>query len=157
MASLKEVRNRITSISSTQQITKAMKMVAAAKLKRAQDNIIQLRPYANKLQDILQNVSASASENVETVYSTKRHVEKVLIVVVTSDRGLCGGFNSSIFKGVTNLINEKYTSIKKENLTLLSIGKKGYEYFQRRDFNMINDYVSFFQDVSFDNEFGRNQ
>lgn len=151
MASLKEVRNRITSISSTQQITKAMKMVAAAKLKRAQDNIIQLRPYANKLQDILQNVSSTASENVETVYSTKRNVEKVLVVVVTSDRGLCGGFNSSIFKGVTTLISEKYSSIKKENITLLSIGKKGYEFFDRRDFNVINNHVAFFQDISFDN------
>lgn len=150
MASLKEVRNRITSISSTQQITKAMKMVAAAKLKRAQDNIIQLRPYAGKLQEILQNVSSS-SESVETVYSTKRSVEKVLIVVVTSDRGLCGGFNSNIFKGVSNLINEKYSSIKKENLTLLSFGKKGKEFFERRDFNILSDYVNFFQDVSFDN------
>jgi len=152
MANLKEVRNRITSISSTQQITKAMKMVSAAKLKRAQDNIIQLRPYANKLQEILQNVSASVSENADTVYSTKRTVEKVLIIVVTSDRGLCGGFNSSIFKGVNNLINEKYTDVKDSgNLTLMSVGKKGHEFFERRDFNIYDKHMTFFQDISFDN------
>lgn len=151
MASLKEVRNRITSISSTQQITKAMKMVAAAKLKRAQDNIIQLRPYADKLQEILQNVSSSASDDVQTVYSTKRNVEKVLVVVVTSDRGLCGGFNSSIFKAVTNLVNEKYSDINKAgNLTLLSVGKKGMEFFARRDFKINNDYTNFFLNISFE-------
>ena len=152
MASLKEVRNRITSISSTQQITKAMKMVAAAKLKRAQDNIVQLRPYAGKLQEILQNVSSSASEGAETVYSTQRPVEKVLVVVVTSDRGLCGGFNSSILKAVTNLVNDKYADINNAgNLTLMSVGKKGNEFFERRDFNIVGDYTNFFQDISFDN------
>ena len=152
MASLKEVRNRITSISSTQQITKAMKMVAAAKLKRAQDNIIQLRPYAEKLQEILQNVSSSASEGTETVYSSKRTVEKVLIVVVTSDRGLCGGFNTSIFKGVSSLIEEKYSAIHKAGgVTLMSIGKKGNEFFARRNFSIKGDYTELFSDISFDN------
>lgn len=152
MANLKEVRNRISSISSTQQITKAMKMVSAAKLKRAQDNIIQLRPYADKLQEILQNVSASVSEGADTVYSTKRTVENVLIIVVTSDRGLCGGFNSSIFKGVSSLIKEKYADINESgNLTLMSVGKKGHEYFERRDFNIYDKHLGFFQDVSFEN------
>lgn len=151
MANLKEVRNRITSVSSTQQITKAMKMVSAAKLKRAQDNIIKLRPYANKLQEILQNVSASASEGVETTYSQVRPVNNVLIVVVTSDRGLCGGFNSSVTKAVTQLVNHKYVSHRDSgNIKLLSVGKKGNEFFTRRDFDIIGDYTQLFSDISFD-------
>ena len=152
MANLKEVRNRIDSISSTQQITKAMKMVAAAKLKRAQDNIIQLRPYAQKLGEILKNVTSSASEGAETVYSTVRPVEKVLIVVVTSDRGLCGGFNSSILKTVSNLINSKYKAQNEAgDLELLPVGKKGLEFFERRNFKMITDYSTLFGRLSFDN------
>lgn len=151
MANLKEVRNRITSVSSTQQITKAMKMVSAAKLKRAQDNIIKLRPYANKLQEILQNVSASASEGVETAYSQVRPVNNVLIVVVTSDRGLCGGFNSSVTKAVIQLVNTKYASHRDSgNIKLLSVGKKGNEFFARRDFDVIGDYTQLFSDISFD-------
>ena len=151
MANLKEVRNRITSVGSTQQITKAMKMVSAAKLKRAQDNIIQLRPYAGKLQEILQNVSSATSDDMDTVYSTKRNVENVLIVVVTSDRGLCGGFNSSIFKAVTKVIDEKYADINKSgNLTLMSVGKKGHEFFERRNFNIVGDYTQLFNKISFD-------
>lgn len=152
MANLKEVRNRIDSIRSTQQITKAMKMVAAAKLKRAQDSIIQLRPYAQKLGEILTNVSSSTSEGIETVYSTSRPVEKVLIVVVTSDRGLCGGFNSSILKGVTALIEDKYAEQHKAgNLELMCIGKKGFEYFERRNYIINSDYSTLFGNLSFDN------
>jgi len=152
MANLKEVRNRIDSISSTQQITKAMKMVAAAKLKRAQDNIIQLRPYATKLSEILTNLSSSTSDNDESVYSTKRNVEKVLVVVVTSDRGLCGGFNSSIFKAVNTVIENKYKAQNEVgNLTLLPVGKKGLEFFERRKFKMITDYSTLFGKLTFDN------
>ena len=152
MANLKEVRNRIDSISSTQQITKAMKMVAAAKLKRAQDNIIQLRPYATKLSEILTNLSSSTSDNDESVYSTKRNVEKVLVVVVTSDRGLCGGFNSSIFKAVNTVIENKYKAQNEAgNLTLLPVGKKGLEFFERRNFKMITDYSTLFGKLTFDN------
>lgn len=152
MANLKEVRNRIDSISSTQQITKAMKMVAAAKLKRAQDNIIQMRPYAQKLGEILTNVSSSASEGVETAYSASRPVEKVLIVVVTSDRGLCGGFNSSIFKAVNAVIDDKYKAQHETgNLELLAVGKKGLEFFERRNYTINSDYSTLFSDLSFDN------
>lgn len=152
MANLKEVRNRIDSIRSTQQITKAMKMVAAAKLKRAQDRIVQLRPYAQKLGEILTNVSSSASEGIDTVYSTARPVEKALIVVVTSDRGLCGGFNSSILKGVNALIEGKYAEQHKAgNLELMCIGKKGFEYFERRNYTINSDYSTLFGDLSFDN------
>ena len=98
MANLKEVRNRIGSVSSTQQITKAMKMVAAAKLRKAQDAIIQMRPYASKLDGILKNVSSSLDSSVENPYGTERDIEKVLIVVVSSDKGLCGAFNTNVFK-----------------------------------------------------------
>lgn len=149
MPNLKEVRNRINSVKSTQQITKAMKMVAAAKLRRAQDSIIQLRPYASKLQEVLQNVSSN-TENVSTPFSVKRDVKKSLIVVISSDRGLCGAFNSNVFKAVNKLFNEKY-SANKENVELLCIGKKSAEFFQRRKFNVINDYVSLLTDLNFIN------
>src|SRR5687767_9024417 len=107
MPSLKEVRNRITSVSSTQQITSAMKMVSAAKLRRAQDAVTQMRPYAQKLREILENLSASLDSS-EGVYSRKREVKKVLVVVITSNRGLCGGFNSSVIKRVVADIRDNY-------------------------------------------------
>jgi F-type H+-transporting ATPase subunit gamma len=105
MANLKEVRNRIVSVSSTQQITKAMKMVSAAKLKRATDAIIQMRPYSNKLSEILQNLSSSLDTS-ENVYARQAVVENVLVVLMTSNRGLCGGFNGNIIKKVNTLIKE---------------------------------------------------
>src|SRR6476660_3384841 len=103
MASLKEVRSRIQSVTSTQQITKAMKMVAAAKLRRAQDNIIQMRPYAQKLNEMLSTVSAGSENSSESPLKVVRAVEKVLIVVVTSDRGLCGAFNTNVIKAALQL------------------------------------------------------
>ena len=104
MANLKEVKERIKSVSSTQQITRAMKMVAAAKLRRAQDRIIQLRPYSQKLSAILSNVSSGNSEEGMDTYAVEREVKHVLVVPVTSDRGLCGAFNSNVFKGVRNFL-----------------------------------------------------
>jgi F-type H+-transporting ATPase subunit gamma len=129
MPSLKEVRNRITSVTSTQQITKAMKMVSAAKLRRAQDAIIQMRPYANKLKEILENVS-STLDSSEGVYSQKRDVKRVLLVVVTSNRGLCGGFNANVIKRTNSLLNTVYKNCQ---VNLLCIGKKGNDYFKRFD------------------------
>ena len=122
MANLKEVRNRITSVSSTQQITKAMKMVSAAKLKRATNAIVQLRPYANKLKDMLANLSASL-EDGSSPFLQEREPVRVLIVVVSSNRGLAGAFNTNVIKAANNLIAEKYSSqLKAGNVTIVGIG-----------------------------------
>src|SRR5687767_4713225 len=124
MASLKEVRNRIVSVSSTQQITKAMKMVAAAKLRRAQDNIIRMRPYAQRLSSILTNLSQVAEGSVSNVYSEKREIRRVLIIAVTSDRGLAGAFNSNILKATNALVNERYAAqYAAGNVDFIAIGK----------------------------------
>jgi len=147
MANLKEVRNRIASVKSTQQITKAMKMVSAAKLKRATDAVAQMRPYADKLGEILSNVSAGLDTS-DNIYGEAREVKKVLILAVTSDKGLCGGFNSNITKKVRSLVDGKYQG---KEVTVLSIGKKVMEYSKREGINLISDYTTLFQDLSFDN------
>ena len=151
MANLKEVKNRIKTVISTQQITKAMKMVAAAKLRRAQDRIIQMRPYANKLSVILSNVSSGVEDDLTNIYSEQRPPEKVLLVVISSDRGLCGAFNSNVFKGTIALINEKYQQQKENaNISILPIGKKAHDYFKKRDYHLIEDYAGLFGDLKFD-------
>lgn len=151
MANLKEVRNRITSVISTQQITNAMKMVSAAKLKRATDAIVQLRPYANKLKEILGNVSASVSD-VSSPYTAERPIEKVLIVVISSNRGLAGAFNANAIKKAQQLIQEKYASQSaNNNVSILAIGKKGYDHFLRREFNVVGEHNEVFNDLTFDN------
>lgn len=127
MPSLKEVRNRITSVSSTQQITSAMKMVSAAKLRRAQDAVTQMRPYANKLREILENLSASLDSS-EGVYSRQREEKNVLFVVITSNRGLCGGFNSNVIKRTMRSVREEHAGAKAH---YLCIGKKGNDYFRK--------------------------
>src|ERR1700755_2960714 len=139
MANLKEVRNRITSVSSTQQITKAMKMVSAAKLKRATNAIVQLRPYANKLKALLANLSASL-EDVSSPYLQEREPVRVLVVVVTSNRGLAGAFNTNAIKTANNLIAEKYSEqLKAGNVSIVGIGKKAQEFYQRRKYNVIGN------------------
>jgi len=151
MPNLKDVRNRIKSVISTQQITKAMKMVAASKLRKAQDNIIQMRPFAQKLNDILENVIQASGDQVETVYAEKRDLRKVLIVAVSSDRGLCGAFNSNIFKRVVALIDQKYQKFYQQgHLDILPIGKKSYDFFRKRDFNIIDQYWKLFTDMTYD-------
>jgi F-type H+-transporting ATPase subunit gamma len=132
MANLKEVRNRIVSVSSTQQITSAMKMVSAAKLRRAQDAVTQMRPYANKLKEILENLSASLDSS-EGVYSKQREVKNVLLVVITSNRGLCGGFNANVLKATTRLMKEEYAGAK---VSVLTIGKKGMDFFRKTDYGI---------------------
>ncbi len=132
MANLKEIRNRITSISSTKQITSAMKMVSAAKLRRAQDAITQMRPYANKLQEILSNLSASL-DSTDGVYSIEREVKNVLIVSITSNRGLCGGFNNNVIKTAKRLAEGEY---KDANVTVLSIGKKSSDAFKNTSYGI---------------------
>jgi len=152
MPSLKEVKNRITSVISTQQITKAMKMVAAAKLRRSQERITQMRPFALKLNQILKNVSAAQDgSDGDTWYSQIREEKKVLIIAVSSDRGLCGSFNSNVFKGVASLIEEKYSDqAQRGNVTILPIGKKAADFFGKRKFNVINDYALLISTLTFD-------
>jgi F-type H+-transporting ATPase subunit gamma len=153
MPSLKEVKNRITSVISTQQITKAMKMVAAAKLRRSQDRILQMRPFALKLNAILKNLS-SAQHNADSDnwYSAAREEKKILIVAISSDRGLCGSFNTNIFKGVNRIIEEKYSEqFSKGNVTVLSIGKKANDYFGKRKCNLVGDYTLLLSSLSFEN------
>ncbi len=130
MPSLKEVRNRIVSIGSTMQITSAMKMVSAAKLKRAQDAITQMRPYANKLKEILENVSASVDAS-ENVYARKTDGKNILIIAISSNRGLAGAFNGNIIKKTNQLIKEKYTGC---NITVIPIGKKVQDAFKRTQY-----------------------
>ena len=129
---LKEVRNRIKSVQSTQQITKAMKMVSAAKLRRAQDAIIQMRPYARKLQEMLSNIVSNSENEAGMELALERPIEKVLFIVITSDRGLAGAYNANIIKLAKQSINENYsTAFKKGNVAIWNIGKKGYEHFAK--------------------------
>ena len=153
MANLKEVRSRIKSVSSTQQITKAMKMVAAAKLRKAQDNIMQLRPYALKLNELSERLAAGEQVDLsDNPYAREKEIKNALLIVVTSDRGLCGGFNSYVLKGATALISEKYAEInKKGNLTILVIGKKGFEFFSKRNAKLVTDFQHILQDSTFEN------
>lgn len=149
---LKEVRNRIKSVTSTQQITKAMKMVSAAKLRRAQDAIIQMRPYTNKLQEMLSNIVSGSSSDSGMALAEERSADRILLIPITSDRGLCGGYNSYVIKLTRETIRSKYASQHaKGNVTILPIGKKGYEYFQRNNYKLVDNYWEIFSDLSFDN------
>lgn len=152
MPNLKEVRNRIKSVGSTQQITKAMKMVSAAKLRRAQDAVTQMRPYAQKLNAIMANVSADASIDLSTnPYAEERNVEKVLLVAITSDRGLCGAFNGNVVKAINTLVATKYaTQAAKGNVWVLTVGKKGNDFFAKRKINHIVQYTHLFQRLNFE-------
>ncbi|MBX9853752.1 MAG: ATP synthase F1 subunit gamma [Cytophagaceae bacterium] len=151
MASLKEVRGRIVSVNSTQQITKAMKMVAAAKLRKSQDNIIKLRPYVQKLNGILANVSATLDGDVENPYGAERKAEKILIVLITSDRGLAGAFNSNVIKASQNLLNTKYSAqLAQGNVHFLCIGKKGLDFYNKKGLKTIGNFVGLFKSLSFD-------
>jgi F-type H+-transporting ATPase subunit gamma len=152
---LKEVRNRIKSVQSTQQITKAMKMVSAAKLRRAQDAIIQMRPYAQKLQEMLSNIVGNAEGDINLALAKERPIEKVLIIVITSDRGLCGGYNSNLIKLAKSDIKEKYASqFAKGNVTILPLGKRGYEHFLKNRYQIVDKYWNIFSDLSFENVVG---
>lgn len=154
MANLKAVRDRIKSVGNTQQITKAMKMVSAAKLRRAQTAIQQMRPYANKLNEMLRNILSALGGEANTSFGTARPVNKACVVVVTSNRGLCGAFNSNVIKAAVSTINGQYADVRKAgNLTILPIGKKGYEFFNKKfdDCTVIREHVEAFDDLSFDN------
>ncbi|MCO5287129.1 MAG: ATP synthase F1 subunit gamma [Chitinophagaceae bacterium] len=149
---LKEVRNRILSINNTQQITKAMKMVSAAKLRRAQDAIIKMRPYAQKLQEMLGNIVSNSDGSAGGALTKERPIEKVLLIVITSDRGLCGGYNHGLIKLAKQVINEKYaTQHQKGNVTILPLGKKSYEHFHKNRFKIVDSHWTIFSDLSFEN------
>lgn len=148
---LKEVRNRIKSVQSIQQITKAMKMVSAAKLRRATDAIVQMRPYAIKLQEMLYHIVSNSDGEVGMSLADQRPTEKVLIVVVTSDRGLCGAYNANLIKLAKQTIRERYAQAsEKGNVTVMPIGKKGYDHFIRHHFKVDNRYRDLLLDLSFD-------
>ena len=147
MASLKELRTRITSVKSTRQITSAMKMVSAAKLKRAQDAIVQMRPYANKMKEILQNVSATLDSS-EGIYSQEREVKNVLLVAITSNRGLCGGFNSNVIKRTNLAIREEFANA---NVSVLPIGKKAFDAFKNTEYMHKNEHLPQEYNSIFDN------
>lgn len=148
---LKEVRNRIKSVQSTQQITKAMKMVSAAKLRRAQDAITQMRPYAQKLQEMLSNIVSNSDGEVSMALAAERPVEKALVIVVTSDRGLCGGYNSNLIKLTKQVIREKYAAQNsKGNVQVLPIGKKAFEHFTKNGFKVVPQFWEIFTGLSFE-------
>lgn len=149
MANLKETRNRIVSVKSTMQITSAMKMVSAAKLKRAQDAVTQMRPFAEKLQEILSNVSADASDDLQSEYAASREVKKALIVPINSNRGLCGGFNANVVKRTVAAINEHYGNVE---VSLFCIGKKASDWFSgREEYNVVKSEIELYNDLTFAN------
>jgi len=147
MANLKEIRNRISSVSSTMKITSAMKMVSAAKLKKAQDAITAMRPYANKLTELLQSLSATLDGDSVSKFSNQREVKKVLIVAINSNRGLCGGFNSNILKESVKLANDVYAN---QDVSFVAIGKKANDALSK-NFNVISNHSDVFDDLTFNN------
>ena len=148
MANLKEIRARISSVGSTMQITSAMKMVSAAKLKRAQDAITQMRPYANKLRDLLVNLSSTLEGSDGGAFAQEREVQKVLLVTITSNRGLCGAFNSNIIKKAKSLAENDYAHA---DVSFLTIGKKGSEFFAKNSFKVRSVHDSLYDKLTFEN------
>ncbi len=153
MANLKEIRTRIESVSSTRQITSAMKMVSAAKLRRAQDAIIRMRPYADKLQMIIESVGDSLKDDEDFIYVKEgREVNKVLLVVITSNRGLCGAFNANVFKKAVLVAHEKYgTQLLKNNVDFFVMGKKADEFLKKRKFKVVTSRNDIFDHLTFNN------
>ncbi len=151
MPSLKEVRTRIASVKSTQQITSAMKMVAASKLRRAQMAIVNMRPYAGKLNEILRNVSSSLDSSEENIYGDVRPLNKVLLIAITSNRGLCGAFNANIIKKTRQLIETDYTTVNRQGgVDVITIGKKASEFFRKNNYQHISAHDEFFDNLTFE-------
>jgi F-type H+-transporting ATPase subunit gamma len=153
MANLKAIRIRISSVKSTRQITAAMKMVSAAKLRKAQDKIVKLRPYVQKLRAILVSLNQSLEESeVENIYGRVSPAEKILVILITSNRGLCGAFNSNVIKEARRVVAESYIEqFNKGNVVFLTIGKKGYDYMRKLKVKMLPDRNSIYNDLTFDN------
>lgn len=151
MPSLKAIKSRISSVKSTQQITRAMKMVAASKLRRAQDRLLKMRPYAIKLNQILNNVSANLSEENTSEYAVEHQPNNLLLVVFSSDRGLCGAFNASIFRFTKQLIANEYSFYERnERLQIMPIGTKAYDHFKKRGYQVIDDFAHLFSEHDFE-------
>ncbi len=152
MAGLKEIRTRIASVKTTRQVTNAMKMVSAAKLKKAQDAILQIRPYAEKLHQILTSLSASLENVEDSVYTQNRDPEKILILLITSNRGLCGGFNSNIFKTAFELVKTKYSEqLKLGTVDFIGIGKQGGRQLKYKGMKVIGEKNEIYDSLTFDN------
>jgi F-type H+-transporting ATPase subunit gamma len=153
MANLKAIRIRISSVKSTRQITSAMKMVSAAKLRKAQDKILRLKPYARKLHEILVGLSQSLAEaEIENIYARSASEEKILIVVITSNRGLCGAFNANVIKESRRVVSEQYMNqFQKGNVSFLTIGKKGYDYLRKQHLNLLPEQNSLYNNLTFNN------
>ncbi len=154
MANLKEIRIRVLSVKSTRQITSAMKMVSAAKLRRAQDAIMQMRPFANKLHNILEKLDFETYSYKENIFFKEKKAEKVLLVVITSNRGLCGAFNSNVIKKSMQIADEKFRHQNENgNVDIICIGKKGNDYLKSRKYNVVKSYIDIFDMLSFTNVF----
>jgi F-type H+-transporting ATPase subunit gamma len=151
MAGLKEVRERIKSVKSTQQITKAMKLVSASKLKKATNAITQMRPYAERLQEVMNNILATTDmSELSLGLNDVRPVNRVLVVVFTSDRGLCGGFNSNLLKAANKILKEKYADLSKSDITIMPVGKKAFDSFKRSDYDLNDEFYTLFSNLSFE-------
>ncbi|MEI6348766.1 MAG: ATP synthase F1 subunit gamma [Bacteroidota bacterium] len=151
MANLKEVRIRIASVQSTQKITSAMKMVSASKLRRAQNAIVKLRPYSSKLNEILESISENNDSNNENVFGVQRPIEHVTLVLISSNRGMCGSFNSNVIKMGLQIIHEKYADqYKNGNLSLITIGKRVTEYFVKREYPVIHSDIVLTENPNYD-------
>lgn len=150
MANLREIRDRISSVKSTQQITKAMKMVAAARLRKAQENVIATRPYVAGLQAVIEKLSSSTdSQNI--FMKEVENPQNILLIVIGSDRGLCGGFNSNLFRFVTDSLKERFPGFKENGkLSVITIGRKAGDFFGKRDFRVIKKNNGFFDNLRFD-------
>ncbi len=150
MANLKDIRTRIVSVKSTQQVTSAMKMVSAAKLRKAQDAIIQMRPYADKLSEVLSSVSSNLSSDIENKYAKRSTINKVLIVAITSNRGLCGGFNSNVIKRTVELVSVTHKDLAKKNkVDVVAIGKKAVDGLKSKGIKVSNSYLELYDKLNF--------
>ena len=150
MANLKDIRTRIASVKSTQQVTSAMKMVSAAKLRKAQDAIIQIRPYADKLNEILSNVSSNLDSEIENKYAARKTINRILIIAITSNRGLCGGFNSNVVKSVSELLTTTFTEdYSQDKVDIVAIGKKAVDGFKTKGIKVSKNYLELYDNLSF--------
>jgi F-type H+-transporting ATPase subunit gamma len=150
MATLRDIKSRIKGVKNTQQITKAMKMVAAARLRRAQENIINARPYSRKITEVLSDLIALEKGSANPLFE-EREVEKVALIIVTSDRGLCGGFNMNAIRKAEELIKDEYSEVNaKGNLALYCVGKKGLDHFRKRNYNIVGAHAGIFSNLHFE-------
>lgn len=150
MATLREIRRRISGVKGTQKITKAMKMVAAAKLRKAQDAIISARPYARKIKELIQNLAVSQKDSENQYFNPAREIKNIAIVVVTSDRGLCGAFNSNILRTTLGYIKNYEDQLSPKNIHLITIGKKGYDFLLKHKYKIDYKHINIFQMLNFD-------